>query len=131
MAAYITAEDLEFGMATPRGGLDAMAAAGFMDGRTRSRDAWYKVQAREELARLQGDAGRLATEVVGPEFVETIIGIRQRMIPVLDSGEHCPTHLLAQKPGGRGTPSLRLSLGKRPPTPTPSRTTPGPDAHPR
>ncbi|MES2145946.1 MAG: class I SAM-dependent methyltransferase [Pseudomonadota bacterium] len=100
MAAYIAAEGLDFGMATPVRYLDAMAAAGFVAGRTRSRNAWYRVQAREELARLQGDAGKTAAKVVGPEFVRTNVGIWQRMIPVLDSGEHCPTHLFARKPGG-------------------------------
>jgi SAM-dependent methyltransferase len=98
MAAYIAAEGLDFGMATPARYLEAMAAAGFVDGRTRSRNDWYRAQARAELARLQGDAGRAAAKVVGQDFVQTNIGIWQRMIPVLDSGEHCPTHLFARKP---------------------------------
>jgi SAM-dependent methyltransferase len=105
MAAYIAAEGLDFGMATPGRYLDAMAAAGFVDGRTTSRNAWYRVQAREELARLQGDAGQAAAKVVGQKFVTSNIAIWQRMIPVLDSGEHCPTHLFAGKPatGSRET----------------------------
>ena len=100
MTAYIAAESLDFGMATPGRYREAMAAAGFVGGKTRSRNDWYRLQAREELARLQGDDGRAAAAIVGPEFVQTNIGIWQRMIPVLDSGEHCPTHLYARKPGG-------------------------------
>ena len=98
MAEYIAAEGLDFGMATPARYLEAMAAAGFTDGQTTSRNGWYRVQAREELARLQGQAGDTAAKVVGRAFVDQNIGIWSRMIPVLDSGEHCPTHLAARKP---------------------------------
>ncbi len=99
MADYIAAEGLDFGMATPARYLDAMRAAGFSDCATLSRNAWYRVQAREELARLQGTVGQRAAGIVGQDFVNRNIGIWQRMIPVLDSGEHCPTHLRARKPG--------------------------------
>ncbi len=85
-------------MATPARYLQAMAAAGFRDGQTTSRNAWYRLQAREELERLKGAAGAKAAKVVGQGFVDKNIGIWSRMIPVLDSGEHCPTHLSAQKP---------------------------------
>ena len=98
MAGYIAAEGLDFGMATPARYLNAMAAAGFDGGRTTSRNAWYCVQARAELERLKGEAGENVAKVVGQTFVDQNIGIWSRMIPVLDSGEHCPTHLAAQKP---------------------------------
>lgn len=98
MAEYIAAEGLDFGMATPGRYLQAMAAAGFSDGRTTSRNAWYRARAREELARLQGEAGAAAARVVGQGFVDHNIEIWRRMIPVLDSGEHCPTHLAARRP---------------------------------
>ncbi len=98
MAAYIASEGLDFGMATPGRYLEAMAAAGFVDGQTRSRNLWYRTQARDELARLQGAVGKAASAVVGQDFVEKNIGIWQNIIPVLDSGEHCPTHLFARKP---------------------------------
>ncbi|MCC5976071.1 MAG: methyltransferase domain-containing protein [Rubellimicrobium sp.] len=99
MAAYIAAEGLDFGMATPARYLDAMKAAGFEQIETVSRNAWYREQARTELARLQGDAGAAVESLVGPEFVAHNVEIWERMIPVLDSGEHCPTHLRARKPG--------------------------------
>ena len=35
--------------------------------------------------------------LVGQDFVDHNIAIWQRMIPVLDTGEHCPTHLAARK----------------------------------
>ncbi|MEH7828705.1 class I SAM-dependent methyltransferase [Gemmobacter denitrificans] len=99
MADYIAAEGLDFGMATPARYLQAMAAAGFSDGRTTSRNGWYRLRAREELERLKGAAGAEAARIVGQDFVDQNIGIWSRMIPVLDTGEHCPTHLAARKPG--------------------------------
>lgn len=99
MSDYIASEGLDFGMSVPSRYLDAMAAAGFVDGTTSSRNAWYRLRASEELERLKGDVGAAAAKVVGQDFVDKNIGIWSRMIPVLDSGEHCPTHLAARKPG--------------------------------
>ncbi len=99
MAEYIAAEGLDFGMSTPMRYQEAMAAAGFTGGTTLSRNDWYRLRAREELARLQGAVGAAAAKVVGQDFVDQNVGIWSRMIPVLDSGEHCPTHLAARKPG--------------------------------
>jgi phosphoethanolamine N-methyltransferase len=99
MAAYIAAEGLDFGMASPARYRAAMAGAGFVQVETVSRNAWYRTTAREELERLRGAEGAAAARLVGADFVEKNAGIWERMIPVLDSGEHCPTHLRAQKPG--------------------------------
>lgn len=98
MAEYIAAEGLDFGMATPGRYRDAMQGAGFTDIAITSRNPWYREQARAELARLRGATGDQAATVVGRAFVDRNIGIWERMIPVLDSGEHCPTHLAARKP---------------------------------
>jgi phosphoethanolamine N-methyltransferase len=40
-----------------------------------------------------------AAAIVGQDYVRQNIGIWEKMIPVLDTGEHCPTHLHARKPG--------------------------------
>ena len=98
MAAYIAAEGLDFGMASPSRYQDALRSAGFVDVATLSRNLWYRDQARQELARLQGAAGNAATALVGRDFVDHNIAIWQRMIPVLDTGEHCPTHIFGRKP---------------------------------
>jgi SAM-dependent methyltransferase len=98
MAAYIAAEGLDFGMATPARYRDAMSVAGFEQITTTSRNLWYRQQARAELDRLRGEVGRAAAAIVGQDFVDTNIGIWERMIPVLDTGEHCPTHLSAVRP---------------------------------
>lgn len=98
MAAYVAAEGLDFGMATPARYAEAMRAAGFAEVSTTSRNGWYRGQARVELERLQGEVGRQAAALVGQDFVDQNVAIWQRMIPVLDSGEHCPTHLFARRP---------------------------------
>jgi phosphoethanolamine N-methyltransferase len=98
MAAYIAAEGLDFGMASPARYLDAMRSAGFIDVSATSRNAWYRDAARQELARLRGAEGAAAARIVGQDFVDHNIDIWRRMIPVLDSGEHCPTHLRATRP---------------------------------
>lgn len=98
MAAYIAAEGLDFGMADPATYRDALERAGFVDIALDSRNPWYREEARAELARLRGEAGARAAALVGQDFVDHNIGIWERMIPVLDSGEHCPTHLAARKP---------------------------------
>ncbi len=98
MRDYIAAEGLDFGMATPEEYRAAMEAAGFVEVATRSRNEWYRRETRDELARLKGPLGRKAEDKVGKEFVDRNIAIWERMIPVLDTGEHCPTHLSAMKP---------------------------------
>ncbi len=98
MVTYIAAEGLDFGMASPARYRTAMEAAGFAQIETVSRNAWYRKTARDELARLRGGEGADAARLVGADFVAHNTAIWERMIPVLDSGEHCPTHLRAQRP---------------------------------
>ena len=98
MAEYIKSEGLDFGMASPGRYKDAMDAAGFLEAKTTSRNAWYREVARTELDRLRGPVGQAAAKIVGADFVAENCGIWERMIPVLDAGEHCPTHLRAVKP---------------------------------
>jgi phosphoethanolamine N-methyltransferase len=93
MASYIAAEGLDFGMASPARYRDAMTAAGFTDVEIVSRNGWYREVAREELARMRGPWRETAAEALGEEFVAHNIEIWERMLVVLDQGEHCPTHL--------------------------------------
>ncbi len=98
MAAYIAAEGLDFGMASPSRYADAMEQAGFEAITTLGRGAWYAGVAAKELDRLRGPLGKKVAEELGADFVAHNIEIWQRMVPVLQSGEHCPTHLRARKP---------------------------------
>jgi phosphoethanolamine N-methyltransferase len=98
MAAYIAAEALDFGMASPRRYRRALADAGFVDIELRDRNAWYRDVARDELARLTGvDHGRFVA-LLGEEEVATQIRTWQAMVPVLESGEHRPHHFRARRP---------------------------------
>jgi ubiquinone/menaquinone biosynthesis C-methylase UbiE len=97
MSAYIEAEGLDFGMASAARYLDAMRGAGFLEASATSRNAWYRETAQEELKRLRGAVGTAAARIVGQDFVDHNIDIWSRMVPVLESGEHCPTHLRALK----------------------------------
>jgi SAM-dependent methyltransferase len=92
MKAYIASEGLDFGMASPSQYRDAMEKAGFKDIAINSRNAWYRERARQELAMLTGPIYAEACASLGKDFVDHNVETWKKMIPVLDSGEHCPTH---------------------------------------
>ena len=98
MKAYISAEGLDFGMASPTRYRAALVEAGFHNIAITSRNDWYRSTARTELAQLQGPLYGRAVDLLGKDFVDHNIDIWSKMLVVLDSGEHCPTHLKGQKP---------------------------------
>jgi phosphoethanolamine N-methyltransferase len=99
MAMYIAAEALDFGMASPERYARALVGAGFTDVELRNRNAWYREVARDELDRLTGaDHQRFVAMLVDHEVARQI-RTWTAMLPVLDSGEHCPHHFRARKPG--------------------------------
>lgn len=100
MREYLAAEGLSFGMASPARYLSAMQATGFTKTTTENRNGWYREVARQELARLKGPLHSAAVEAVGKAYVAKNIRTWMAMQKVLDTGEHCPTHLRGEKPGG-------------------------------
>ncbi len=98
MRDYMAAEGLSFAMASPGRYLEAMKAAGFTEVTEISRNDWYRGVAREELARMEGPLYQQAVAAVGEEHLKWNIEIWRKMLVVLDSGEHRPTHLRGQKP---------------------------------
>ena len=96
MKAYIASEGLDFGMASPARYRAALEETGFTDIAINSRNAWYRIRALEELERLQGPLYEEAVANLGRDFVDHNIEIWRNMIPVLDSGEHAPTHIRAR-----------------------------------
>ena len=98
MAAYLAAEALDFGMASPARYRAALAGAGFEGIETADRNAWYLGTAEAELERLRGPWGEAAAARLGAGFVAHNAEIWSLMIPVLASGEHRPTHLRAVRP---------------------------------
>lgn len=98
MAAYIKAEGLDFGMASPARYRDALEKAGFGEIELVNRNAWYRDEAVKELAAMQGPFHDKAVAQLGQDFVDYNIDLWKRMIGVLKSGEHCPHHIRARKP---------------------------------
>lgn len=98
MRAYLVAEGLSFGMASARRYEMAMQRAGFTDVRTVNRNAWYRDVARGELERLKGPLYGPVAAAVGAGYVDKNIRTWSAMQAVLDSGEHCPTHVFGTRP---------------------------------
>ncbi len=98
MRAYLAAEDLDFGMASPDRYRRALADAGFVDVALTNRNAWYREEAKAELAALKGEKGAAFAARFGEAYIAGQINTWERMVTVLDSGEHCPHHLHAWKP---------------------------------
>lgn len=98
MQAYLAAEDLDFGMASPERYRRALEEAGFVQVALTNRNAWYREEAKAELAALKGDKGAAFAEKFGTAYIAGQINTWERMVPVLESGEHCPHHLHAWKP---------------------------------
>jgi phosphoethanolamine N-methyltransferase len=98
MLNYIDAEGLSFGMASADRYRQAMQKAGFTHIGTTSRNEWYRDEARRELTRLETELYDRAVALTGTAFVDKNLRTWRAMQKVLDSGEHCPTHLRATKP---------------------------------
>ena len=98
MRIYLAAEGLSFGMASAARYEAAMTAAGFTDVRTVNRNAWYREVARNELDRLKGPLYKPVAAAVGADYVDKNIRTWSAMQTVLDSGEHCPTHIFGTRP---------------------------------
>lgn len=100
MAAYLAAEDLGFGMASPDRYRRALEGAGFVDVVLRNRNAWYRELAHRELRQLeQLDRARFEA-TVGADEVDRQIRTWRSMLPVLETGEHCPHHVRGRRPAG-------------------------------
>ena len=98
MKAYLAAEGLSFGMASPERYERALRGAGFDDVVIVNRNSWYREQARVELERLKGPLYAPVAAAVGADYVDKNIRTWTAMQCVLDSGEHRPTHLFARRP---------------------------------
>jgi SAM-dependent methyltransferase len=98
MRDYIAAEGLDFGMASAARYDDALRSAGFVDVSIVSRHEWYVEVARDELARMSGSLYEPSVTRFGKPFVDHNLDIWSKMLVVLATGEHRPTHLRARRP---------------------------------
>lgn len=98
MQAYVSAEGLDFGLASAPVYEAAFKAAGFETIRVNDRNAWYRQEARRELEKLTGALQGGLESTVGRKFLDRQVDVWEKMIVVLDQGELRPTHLRARKP---------------------------------
>jgi phosphoethanolamine N-methyltransferase len=99
MAAYIAAEDLDFGMASPERYARALAAAGFADISFENRGPFIHELSMRDLERLEGPERAEFEKILTPEEVASQIHTWRTMLVVLETGEHCPHLFRAWKPG--------------------------------
>ena len=97
MQDYLELEDLDFAMASPAKYERALKAAGLTRIALTNRNLWYLDVAREELALLETRREALS-DAHGADFIDHSIVTWRAMIGVLETGEHCPHHIRAQKP---------------------------------
>ena len=98
MREYVESEDLGFAMGSPDRYESAMKGAGFRDVRVVSRNPWYLEKARAELRDIEGPRNAEFVAACGKEYIDHQIQTWTLMIRVLETGEHCPSHLFATKP---------------------------------
>lgn len=98
MAHYIECEGLDFAMASPERYRKALEGAGFRAVELTDRNPWYRQQAQAELDRLTGPERAQFEALLGADAVAEQIETWEAMVPVVQSGEHCPHHFRGQKP---------------------------------
>lgn len=99
MRRYLDLEGLGFTMASADRWERALSAATFHDVRSTNRNAWYRDVAAQELETLSGPRRAEFEEKCGTALVAQNIAVWEAMVHVLRSGELCPHHLRAVKPG--------------------------------
>ena len=60
---------------------------------------WYAKVAAKELEWLRGPDREALSVRHGADFIDNQIAIWTKLVRVLESGEHCPHHIRARKPG--------------------------------
>lgn len=90
---------LDFRFATPEATHEMLEQAGFADVRLRDRQAWYREEARRELARISGPLYTELVQALGAERADNDIACWRTLVRTLDSGAFGPSHIRARKPG--------------------------------
>lgn len=98
MQAYLTAEGLDFGLASLDGYEDALSKAGFTEIALVDRNHWYRQQARTEREQLKTEIYDNLRAKIDTDFLASQIEVWDKMIIVLDQGELRPGHLRGRKP---------------------------------
>ena len=102
MLHYLKLEDLGFDMASPDRYKRALEQAGFENINLLNRNRWYTNQAKQEVLKLSKLMRQEFEDISSKEYMDDTIETWQAMISVLETGEHCPHHIKAQKPNKGG-----------------------------
>ena len=100
MMEYVAAEGMDMHMCSIGRYHDAIALAGFVDIELKDRNKWYSDLAKREVADMSRSPLReKIVNLIGENEATNTIEIWNKMIGVLDSGEHRPGHIRARMPG--------------------------------
>ena len=99
MLEYIAAEGMDMHMCSIGRYRDAIASAGFVDIELKDRNKWYCGLAKREIAAMNTSPLReKIVNLVGENEASNTIETWNKMIGVLESGEHRPGHIRARMP---------------------------------
>ena len=97
MKEYIEAEGLDMYMCSLDRYESILKNSGFKDIQIRDRNSWYLEKAKKEINELRGPLYQEAIDAIGPEETIGAIQIWEKLIGVLEVGEHRPGHFTAIK----------------------------------
>ena len=98
MQEYLDAEGLDFHMSSLGSYNLDLIGSGFVSICLQDRQEWYLAKATKELNSLKNDLNNKIVGILGYKEAQRQIEVWEKMIIVLESGEHRPGHFSAIKP---------------------------------
>ena len=99
MQKFVETTGLSFFLDSLNGVKVKLEQAGFSDVDVVNRNQWFRDEARREAALLEGPLAHTVEALRGKQVAAHSNECQRLMIAVLDSGEFCPAHFFATKPG--------------------------------
>jgi len=98
MQNYLNAEGLDFHMSSLSSYNLDLIESGFVSVSLEDRQEWYLATATRELESLKNDLSEEIVKILGDKEAQRQVKVWEKMIIVLESGEHRPGHFSATKP---------------------------------
>ncbi len=98
MQDYLDAEGLDFHMSSLSSYNRDLNEVGFVSVCLQDRQEWYLSKATKELNSLKNELNKEIVGILGHKEAQRQIKVWEKMIVVLESGEHRPGHFSATKP---------------------------------
>ncbi len=89
---------LSFYLASLSETAESLKTLGFVNIEVKNQNAWYREEARRELALKTGEFWPQIVALRGEQGANASVQFHRAMIEVLDSGDFCPSNFRAQKP---------------------------------